>query len=327
MNISPLTAAVLADIDKLAARQNRDDDAGGSFWENTGRKHRELIECHGFETFKRHLNWQYGSWPITKYSSRFTLFCLLALLRRGKLPWTVTTQIDWRNAKPAPVWPQSVHDNNSEAHRLRAYALYVGLLWQYALLHDRIGALHLAEPSLGAPMPIWLNGRLISQDLAMASLDANRMASVVPFHKVSRVLEIGAGYGRLAYIIASLHPEVEYTIADIVPALAVAKAYLPAVCHGKFRFVQPHELDMMPDRSFDLVINVSSFDEMPPSVQVKYLDRVDRLCRGHLYLSGHHRLKERVGLEKLNYPSRWVSLFSQSHDVFPLWVEKVFSIE
>lgn len=167
MNISPLTAAVLADIDKLAARQNRDDDAGGSFWENTGRKHRELIECHGFETFKRHLNWQYGSWPITKYSSRFTLFCLLALLRRGKLPWTVTTQIDWRNAKPAPVW------------RSRYLACTLG--------------------------------------------------------------------------------------------------------------------------------GIS--------------------CRGHLYLSGHHRLKERVGLEKLNYPSRWVSLFSQSHDVFPLWVEKVFSIE
>jgi len=258
---SQFTAAVLADIDRIAAAQGRDDDDGASFWQSTGRQHRDKIAS---ETFKRHVNFQYGSWPITKFGSRFTARCLIALLRGGQFPWGPAARVEWRDAKPVPTWNEAVTDRNNEAHRLRAYALYVGLIWQYATRHDHLGALQLAEPTLGCPMPVRLRGRLISQDLAMAALDLNAMAGIVPLPEVRRVLEIGAGYGRLAYLFASLFPSVEYTITDISPALAMAKNYLPAVTpSGRFSFVLPHELDAMPDRSFELIINVSSLDEMP----------------------------------------------------------------
>jgi hypothetical protein len=59
----------------------------------------------------------------------------------------------------------------------------------------------------------------------------------------------------------------------------------------------------------------------------RYLKRIDRLCRGHLYLAGYGKhLGERVGLNDLPYDPRWIVLYDQPHEVFPLWVEKVFAI-
>ena len=322
--MTPITATVLTDIDRIAAEQNAVDDDANSFWQEFGKAHRDTIAKYGFETFKRHVS-GYGAWQITTFANRFTLRCLAALFRRGKLP--TIARVDWRDAQPMPVWGEAVRDKNAEAQRLRAYAFWSGLIWQYAALSDQLGCLGLAEPSFGKPVPVWLHGRLISQDIANVAMDMNAMAGAIPLDKVRRVLEIGAGYGRLAYIFTSLFPDVEYTIADISPALAVSKNYLPAVSKGKFCFVLPHQLDSLPDHSFDLVINVSSFDEMPPPVQDRYLQRIERLCRGHLYLSGYsHHIGDRIGLDALNYPARWIALRNQPHEIFPAWVAKIFAV-
>jgi SAM-dependent methyltransferase len=323
--MTPLTTKTLTDIDRIAAAQNAVDDDANSFWSEFGKIHRDHIACYGFETFKRHVT-GYGSWQITKFSSRFTLRCLAALLRRGKLP--ALARVDWRDKDPMPIWGETVNDRNSAAQRLRAYALWCGLIWQYAALFDKLDCLRLPEPALGRPLPIQLNDRLISQDIAIAALDMNTMATIVPLRTKRRILEIGGGYGRFAYVFRSLFPEVEYTIADISPALAVSQNYLNVVMDGrKFAFVLPHELDAMPDHSFDLVINISSFDEMPQAVQNRYLQRIDRLCRGHLYVSGYHcHGGERIGLDDLPYPQDWKLLLDHRHEVFPVWCEKVFAI-
>ena len=44
-------------------------------------------------------------------------------------------------------------------------------------------------------------------------------------HEGSRVAELGAGYGRLAYVYAHAH-DLTYCVFDIPPALAVAQWYL-----------------------------------------------------------------------------------------------------
>src|SRR5205823_8976500 len=129
-----------------------------SFWYNFGKAHREKIATYGFETFKRHINFGYGSWQITKFTSRFTLRCLYALSRHGKLPRMA--RIDWRDVTPMPLWTETVHDLNSPQQRLRAYAFWCGLIWQYASLYDKLDCLRLPEPSFGTPMPVWLHGRL-----------------------------------------------------------------------------------------------------------------------------------------------------------------------
>jgi hypothetical protein len=70
-------------------------------------------------------------------------------MRRGKLP--KVARINWRDVK---VWTEGVRDRNCPRQRLRAYAFCCGLIWQYAALHDKLGCLSLAEPSLGTLMPV-----------------------------------------------------------------------------------------------------------------------------------------------------------------------------
>lgn len=348
-----ITSRVLADIDSIAdAQASAVERAGedGSFWRTIGLAHRQSIERYGFDSFKRHINFQYGQWGISKYRNRFTLRLLTALLRRGQFPWGAFARADANDAGNIQ-WPVSIDGETGERRsdfsfskrRLRAYAAYCGLLWQYSTLNDSLGCMRIAEPGTGQPMPVYLGGRLISQDIAMASLDLNRMASCIPLHDVRRVLEIGAGYGRLAYLFHSLFPKAQYYIVDISPALAVSQNYLAAVfggdavaafsdtpsAHRSLNFLLPYQLEQMSDGFFDLAINVSSFDEMPPDVATNYLRTIGRVCRGHLFLNGYSRASHvgRLGLDELPYGQDWRLLCSKPHEIFPGWVEKVFEIK
>ena len=85
--------------------------------------------------------------------------------------------------------------------------LYTKLLWRYALMEDQLGCLKTCdEPILGSPLPIRYRGKVISQDLAISSLELNLMGRLIDFSRIGRVAEIGAGYGRLAYLMAHRFP-------------------------------------------------------------------------------------------------------------------------
>src|SRR5439155_517391 len=82
------------------------------------------------------------------------------------------------------------------------------------------------------------------------------------------VAELGAGYGRLAYVVVSASPGVRYTIIDIPPALYLSQRYLTTVFPGvatfrfrawtdyadvseeferaRIRFVLPHQAALLP---------------------------------------------------------------------------------
>jgi len=38
-----------------------------------------------------------------------------------------------------PVWGEAVRDRNSPEQRMRAYAFWGGLIWQYTALNDKLG--------------------------------------------------------------------------------------------------------------------------------------------------------------------------------------------
>ena len=110
------------------------------------------------------------------------------------------------------------------------YGLFVGMLWHFACSRDPVG-LHesLEEPDLGQPIPVQIEGHRVSQDLANSLHEWSRVHALTGGAAVQRtrlrVLEIGAGYGRLAHVF--LHASaVRYAIVDIAPALVVAKWYL-----------------------------------------------------------------------------------------------------
>jgi putative sugar O-methyltransferase len=346
--MTEIDRAVLADIDRIAGFHGKVPGDSRPMWQTLGAEHRRKIEQHGFDSFKRHINFQYGQWGISKFTSRFTLRVLTAILRRGYFPWGAFARVNWQDGSDIQ-WPQltstgrPANPPEMTDRRLRAYAVYCGLLWQYASIHDKLNCLRVPEPPIGRPIPIWLGGKLISQDLAMASLNLNRMASSIRLGGIRKVLEIGAGYGRLAYLFHSVFPQVEYSIVDISPTLAVSQNYLASV-FGEghvarfspdrgppraFNFLLPNQLEQISDRYFDLVINISSFDEMPPEVSTSYLRSIERVCGGYVFLEGYGEASQagRLGLDELPYNPAWRLLYGGSHEVFPNWVEKIFQID
>ena len=189
----------------------------------------------------------------------------------------------------------------------RAYRYLVLLLWAYTQTVDVLGHLQrLEEPPEGDPLTVPVEGRRASQDLANSLLEYYSMAEVVRFDACTRVLEIGGGYGRNAYVMLALHPHLQYTFVDVPPALWVAQRYLSSVFPDRrvFRarefqhyddvrdemrdasivFLLPHQLELLPAGSFDLSLNISSFGEMLPKQITAYLEAIGRLTRGHLYL-------------------------------------------
>lgn len=294
-------------------------------WAALGEQHRSVLAEKGAVHFKRDvINFQYGQWAVRSFHHPFTRQLLASLLRAGRIP--KLARVDWTDTDHI-CWP----DEPSSSWWLRAYAFYCGLLWQYASGRDTLGCLSVEEPTLGHPMPIYLNGRLISQDLAMASLDLNSINEHLPLRSVRRVLEIGAGYGRTAYLFCSLFPETEYTIVDIEPARTLAQRYLSAVLRRPVTFLTPEQATGLSDGAFDLAINISSFDEMPAKTSAGYLTLFDRCC-SFVYLNGFARTgrvgntfgHDRRGLEEFAYPMSWQPLYAARHPVFPKFVEKLF---
>ena len=329
-----LTPRVLADIDDMYGALADETPEGGPFWQQLGEQHRQMIASSGFANFKRTINFQYGQWGISTYRNRFTARLLFALLRRGRMP--KIARVDYSNVEGIR-WKQG----HATPARLNAYALYCGLLWQYAETLDTLNGLGVEEPSFGNPMPIRLGSRLISQDLAMASLSLNLIAKFASPHSVRRILEIGAGYGRIAYLARSLFPVEQYMIVDIPPTLAVSQNYL-ATIFGEdsverfsrtptlgrtFNFILPHQIAGLTDNHFDLAINFSSFDEMPSQTVLNYLGLIDRVCSGHVYLGGYaHPAHEGdfLGLLEFPYSPKWQQVLNCKHEIFSGFVEKIF---
>jgi putative sugar O-methyltransferase len=356
-----LTRNVIADI--TAMREivgSLSDNAvyGPSrFWETLSEKHGHLIEQFGFANFKRTINFEYSQWGVDSLTDDKIRKLLTTLLRRGRVPLSLLSLHVNRERWTDVHWPDVIAMDTGVAigsqeqrkiqWRQRAYSVYVGLLWLYVSTEDTLGILRShKEPSLGNPIPITLKGRTITQDLAMSALELNRVARYVDFSRIQRVAEIGAGYGRLAEVLLSHAPHLNYNIFDIPPALAVSQHYLsgilgnasvnpgwrtdiaePATGHSVNSFLA-HQLEGMPDSHFDLVINVSSFDEMSSAQVEHYFSVIERKCRGWLYIKGHsHRRKgDRLGLQDFPYRPQWKLLFAARDPFVETFEDRVYQL-
>lgn len=307
-----------------------------AFWNETGENHKALIRQHGFRQFKRTINFEYHQWKVQSFTDSKIKRLLKQLLRRGRIPYgPLLTRINRNSMRDIPQI------------RSLPYAVFMGLLWQYAAAVDWLGCLdRCEEPKLGDALPVTYRGRLISQDLATSAIELNSIAAHVDLAKVKRIGEIGSGYGRLAYVTAIRFPHTDYCLFDIPPALVIAENYLAetlgdsvvqrfqeqVVDTGKrVRAFLPHQLELFPDGSLDLVINISSFDEMSREQVDHYFSLIDRKGRGWLYVKGHARAPSWCqtsggGITELPYRDGW-KLVHESEDPFsPTFVERIYAL-
>jgi SAM-dependent methyltransferase len=102
------------------------------------------------------------------------------------------------------------------------------------------------------------------------------------------VLDIGAGYGRLAHRMAEAHPSLaDYSCVDAVPESTFVSDY-----HLRYRGLAPParavRLDRLDEelaaRSFDLAVNVHSWSEAPFAAVEWWVDLLERLELPRLFV-------------------------------------------
>jgi len=342
------TEEIIAQIDRMFSDLRKKDRnslySPSEFWERLGQKHIQLLKEHGFHRFKRTVNFEYHQWGVTSLLNDQFRHVLKNVLAEKEFPYV------------ALLATNKILSHSTQAIPTKfggfVYKLFVGLLWQYARSQDHLRCLSICEePIVGDPLEISYKGRLISQDLALSSLELNRIIKQIGSLRSKRVAEIGAGYGRLAYVFMRTFPDIEYCIFDIPPTLAISQSYLAQTLgadrvvlygndseeapeynnFGRARALLPPDLSRFPDKYFDLVINISSFDEMVREQITNYLDLIDRKCAGWLYLKGYtvrdgQDPSRPLGVTQFQHRERWRCVYEDVDPVQPQFVERVYDL-
>lgn len=119
------------------------------------------------------------------------------------------------------------------------------------------------------------------------------------------IVELGAGYGRLAYVARKVFPECSYVVLDLPEALACSSSWLTralpdeVVPYAESRgqgtldrralesrpvwTLGAHQIEGLAADSADVFVNIYSFAEMPPRSIENYFGHVDRLTVGVFY--------------------------------------------
>lgn len=126
----------------------------------------------------------------------------------------------------------------------------------------------------------------------------------VPFDRSGlRIMDIGSGWGGLAYFLRAVFPDSHITLVDLpetfvfsIPYLMLTDPektfYIPegrglgdSSAAGRFdyAFFSPGALEQLPARSFDLVINTGSMAEMSEEQVLYYVSHIKRIGRGAFF--------------------------------------------
>jgi len=166
------------------------------------------------------------------------------------------------------------------------------------------------------------------------------------------LVELGAGYGRLAYVMCRMFPECTYVICDLPEALACADSWLSRVLPGKVVpyaesrgvtsfsretlisrkcwILGAHQIEALPSNSLDAFVNIYSFAEMPRTTIAHYFKEIDRVTRGVVFIKQRKReenLQDAVIVTADSYPvpTTWQPVFFRTTPLYEEFFEAAWS--
>jgi putative sugar O-methyltransferase len=311
------------------------------YWEELNRKNLTQLGDSRYENFKRTLARNYFTWIVGPFNEQIRFLMAEAGLIRS------LSILGRAIVAPRYEFLKKRHTFN--------YNVLTELLWDYVTRNDNEGIVdRLIEPEQGNPPEIRWHGRLISQDLANSILEYKAILHPeLDRRDVRTILELGPGYGRTAYVFLALQPAVRYILVDIPPALYVAQRYLTSVFPERrvfsFRpiddfesvreefedssmiFLTPNQLDILPDKSVDLFINISSLHEMRMDQIRYYFGEIERLTRRYFYFKQWKETTvpfENETIREADYPigSDWALVNRQQCEVQHNFFEALYEL-
>jgi putative sugar O-methyltransferase len=327
------------------------------FWDRHAAQHFDLLARHGLQNFKRTVAHNYFNW--------LTLNVGDAQIQRLFDLWPRHASLEVFNdsleppgeaGMPAPGSGEQRYALDDPASR-RIYQLGTSLLWDTTLAGDRHGILcELAEPVTGNPLRLQRGDRLLSQDLAHSVRERNTIVDAAGLDFASArplvIGELGAGHGRLPHVF-HMTANVRYLVFDIAPALLVSQWYISSlfpdqkvfrfrpferfeqvageVEEARFAFFSANQLELLPERYFDLFINVCSLMEMRLDSIAHYFREIDRTTRGAFYTKQwivQENRDDGVVIRKEDYPvpARWRRILDREDPIHPRLFEQLWRV-
>ena len=272
------------------------------FWESIASKHERMLDDFGIDHFKRSVAHNYQNWLIVDPADSQWQRLRELWLKEGYVEPVLNTleAVDdagliWDVDQPAYVL--------ASPPSMAVYKLATGILWEAALAGDKAGFLAgFEESTIGNPIRLRRNGRLISQDAAHSARELNALFERAAMPKTGQwtFAELGAGHGRLAEMIGTATDH-RYWIFDIAPTLAVSQWYIQQrfpdekifafrdfehwedIEHElrdcRFAFFTANQMRLMPANSVDVFVNICSLMEMRRDQIDYFLERIAEVTR------------------------------------------------
>jgi len=350
-----LTAKLLSELPSVA--EMFADVAGGpaimqpsEYWTHINAVNLKQLESDGFDRFKRSINQNYFAFvPTGAGDDQYD-----------------AVHAAWKTRPiPMALWPRTIDTTGlstifSDANPLggpeqrRGHARYLAMLWEVVRRRDDLNLLtRLQEPELGSPITIQYRGRRISQDLCNSVNEFYAATETSVAAPPASAIELGGGYGRVAWVFLSQFPAIRYLMCDIPPALSIAQRYLTALFPTRraftFRqfddyasiaeefeaaqvaFVTPGQLDALPPQGADLFINISSLHEMRLDQIAHYFKLIQRHCEGCFYTKQWlESVNVRDGLvlrpEDYPVPEGWHEVYRRQHAIQTKFFEALYEM-
>lgn len=316
------------------------------FWEKLNKLHENQLLHAGFHNFKRSITQHYFNWKILMII-RHQLSPIISSLRKGNF---------------SPIFNSSFlnprAENNSHLTSFNKvssyiYGLYVAYLRDYISRKDKLKLLDkLDEPLVGNPFLVEYKGKNISQDLCNSIHEFYSIFGNVNPQKLTNIAELGAGYGRVAYVFLKTLPKSSYCIIDIPPALFISQEYLSKVFPkekifyfrpfssfgeireefetARIRFIMAHQIKYLPKKYFDLIVSISTLHEMTRKQIKNYINQIDRITNGYFYnkqwRKSYAKDNSRIKENEYPIPKKWRTVYQHHHPIQKLFFEALYKI-
>lgn len=188
---------------------------------------------------------------------------------------------------PEGVWTRK-HLRTVRVNRFRADNIYVWQTRNYTEINFFVSYLYchsidqlqlnntLKETGDFGVETYIIEGKTISRDLIDSVIEINYLEEILQISRIPnlRVLDIGAGYGRLAHRLIEAFSEVHVTCVDAIPlSTCISKIYLEKEIKAKRAIV--HGLDTIfeiPTGKIQTAVNIHSFSEMSLKSVAKWVE-------------------------------------------------------
>jgi putative sugar O-methyltransferase len=243
-----------------------------------------------------------------------------------------------------------------EPYNPRYFQALHHVYWSALEKRDELGLLKtIEEPELGGGDTVTVHGRRFTIDLLQSIDEFYRMREVMGWKADDHVtfVEIGAGYGRLAYVVLKAMPNARYVIFDLPESLLLSQYYLTSLfpndsallypdsaeapdaakrmAESRMVFGLPHQLRTLARGTVDMVVNIYSFMEMSSPQVAAYFDAIEAIDPRALYIKQHkhevNALEQSLLTDEL-YPVRdaWKLAYQGTSQLYEDVFEAVYRI-